>query len=169
MDGNKDEAQKCLAIAQQHYRAGNISAARKFCQKSISLFEMPQAIKLLASLNADAASSSSSSSSSFAGTGSSPSSSSSSGTQARASSSTATNRAPKGTAGGIGGEKRDYTPEQHQVVKRVKRCKVDEYYEILEVKEDCEEMEIKRAYRKVRLIVLSTGTSRLDACHSFRL
>ncbi|KAG5219888.1 J domain-containing protein [Salix suchowensis] len=54
-----------------------------------------------------------------------------------------------GTAGGMNGDKRDYTPEQHSVVKRVRACKVTEYYEILDLKKDCEEAEIKKAYRKV--------------------
>jgi DnaJ family protein B protein 12 len=46
-------------------------------------------------------------------------------------------------------EKRDYTPEQRDIVKRVRSCKVTDYYEILSVKKDCEEVEVKKAYRKV--------------------
>jgi DnaJ family protein B protein 12 len=49
----------------------------------------------------------------------------------------------------MGGEKREYTPEQHAVVKRVRACKVTAYYEILEVKKECNEGDIKKAYRKV--------------------
>jgi DnaJ family protein B protein 12 len=49
----------------------------------------------------------------------------------------------------MGGEKREFTAEQLKVVKRVKACKVTEYYEILSVNKDCEEAEIKKAYRKV--------------------
>ena len=37
-------------------------------------------------------------------------------------------------------------------MKRVRACKVTEYYEILSVKRDCEEVEIKKAYRKVRTL-----------------
>jgi DnaJ family protein B protein 12 len=59
-----------------------------------------------------------------------------------------------GTPGGIGGEKRDYTPEQRDVVKRVRSCKVTDYYDILSVKKDCEEVEVKKAYRKVTAIHL---------------
>ena len=57
-----------------------------------------------------------------------------------------------GTARGSGGEKRDYTPEQEAVVKRVRSCKITEYYEILSVKKECEEAEVKKAYRKVCLL-----------------
>ncbi len=56
-----------------------------------------------------------------------------------------------GTAGGIGGEKREYTAEQISVVKRVRACKVTEYYEILSVHKTCEEGDVKKAYRKVRI------------------
>lgn len=49
----------------------------------------------------------------------------------------------------MGGEKREYTAEMVAVVKRVRGCKVTEYYEILSIKKDCEENDIKKAYRKV--------------------
>lgn len=146
MESNKEEALRSLAIAKKHRDAGNYPSARKFCQKSISLFSTPEALKLLASINsADSASAESSS-------------------NAGPSSNTATEEHPSasgvkhrhhasngnGTAGGIGGEKREYTPEQHAVVKRVRSCKVTEYYEILSVQRECDEGEIKKAYRKVR-------------------
>lgn len=146
MDSNKDEALRCLAISRKHHDAGNVPSARKFCQKSISLFETPEALKLLASINTDSTPQ--------------PSTSTSSATEEHPSASGAKQRHPQknasankpkaqGTAGGAGGEKREYTAEQGAVVKRVKSCKVTEYYEILEVKRDCDEAEIKKAYRKV--------------------
>jgi DnaJ family protein B protein 12 len=151
MEGNKDEALRCLGIAQRHRDSGNFPSARKFCQKSINLFSTPEALKLLASINS-AASSSSASSPTSAEPGSSAFSSS---TETHPSASggkhrhTASSTTANGTPGGIGGEKRDYTPEQRNVVKRVRACKVTEYYEILSVKKDCEEADIKKAYRKV--------------------
>ena len=73
------------------------------------------------------------------------------------------------TASGAGekAKKREYTPKQMEVVKRVKGCKHHEYYEILagergfsfargggelmqeSVERSCEENEVKRAYKKV--------------------
>ena len=47
MESNKDEALKCLAIAQKHRNAGNYASAKRFCQKSLSLFSTAEAVKLL--------------------------------------------------------------------------------------------------------------------------
>ena len=144
MESNKDEALRCVTIAQKYFDAANIPSARKFCQKSISLFETPQALALLASINA-APESSTSGAAKASATEEHP---SASGTKQRGTKPGAS--MPNGTAGGLGGDKRDYTPEQHATVKRVRTCRVTEYYEILELKKDCEEADIKKAYRKVR-------------------
>ena len=135
---------RCLAIAQKHFDTGNLSLARKFCLKSITLFEAPQAIKLLTSINKAEPSSSQTN-----GGGSSSTNSqtevhpSAAGIKSRHSQSNT-----NGTAGGMGGEKRDVTPEQRAVVQRVRSCKASAYYEILGVKKDCDDAEIKKAYRK---------------------
>lgn len=46
-------------------------------------------------------------------------------------------------------EARDYTPEQLEIVKRVKRCK--DFYEILSVTKESTDSEIKKAYKKLAL------------------
>lgn len=148
MEGNKDEALRCLAIAQKHYNADNLPSARKFCQKSIALYETPEATKLLVAINKAAASSSEKENET-------PQGSAGSQTEEHPSAAGIKHRQqPKanggnGTAGGMGGEKREYTREQVNIVKRVRSCKVTEYYEILAVKKDCDDAEIKKAYRKV--------------------
>ena len=143
MESNKDEAVRCLAIAQKHRDAGNYTSARKFVQKSMALFETAEATKLLASINA--AENQAGSSSSANG--------SSSSAEARPSDSKANHRtassSSSGTAGGMGGEKREYTTEQVTVVKRVRTCKVTDYYEILAVSKSCSEADVRKAYRKV--------------------
>lgn len=171
---NKDEAIRCLSIAQKHRDAANYSSARKFAQKSLSLFETPEAHKLLQSIDdAEAASASSSSSggSGFSGSSSNAGSTSASGAEAHPSASGATHRhtasasQANGTAGGLGGKKREYTAEQHAVVKKIRACKVTEYYEIMSLKKDCEEVEIKKAYRKVWLdLICFTGCLYSVAC-----
>ncbi|KZT09990.1 DnaJ-domain-containing protein [Laetiporus sulphureus 93-53] len=165
MESNRDEALKCLAIAQRRRDSGDLAAARRFCQKSLALFSTTEALKLLEIIDAEAASSeytqpSSSSSSSSSSSGPAFASStethpSASGARHRHSGSTAPNgpgTKENGAAAGSGSKKRDYTPEQEQVVKRVRACKVTEYYEILSLKRECEETEIKRAYRKGNLL-----------------
>lgn len=145
MEVNKDEAIRCLSISQKHIEAGNFPSARKFCLKSIALFETPEARKVLDQIDNLA-----NSSSNMAG---------SAGSQTEEHTSAAgmkhrhaqprTSGNANGTASGMGSEKREYTAEQAAVVKRVKSCKATAYYEILLVKKDCDEAEIKKAYRKV--------------------
>ena len=55
-----------------------------------------------------------------------------------------------GDASGAKTSQKSYTPENLAVVNRVRACKVTDYYEILSLKRDCEEAEVKKAYRKVR-------------------
>jgi DnaJ family protein B protein 12 len=152
MESNKDEALKCLAIAQKYYNAGNFASAQKFCQKSINLFSTPEATKLLNSITSDISSTSPSSPDGA----SKPRASAASGVEEHTSTSEArhrhtSNATPRnGDGAGVQEKKkRECTAEQRSVVKRVRACKITDYYEILSVKKDCEEAEIKKAYRKV--------------------
>lgn len=153
MESNKDEAVNCLRIAQKHRDAGNFPSARKFCQKSISLFATPEAEILKESIESAAAAAKSAGPSSSTGTTSAnATTASSSSTETHPSAAGTKRRADakaEGTAGGMNGEKREYTADQLSIVKRVRACKPTDYYEILGVKKDCEEADIKKAYRKV--------------------
>src|ERR1700685_1873795 len=118
MESNKDEALRCLAIAQRHRDAGNLPSARKFCQKSITLFYTPEAEKLLDSIDRVDPSSSGPEPSTSNGNGNSKPFSSSTETHPSAAGAKHRHTASSGnggTAGGSGGEKREYTPEQHGV------------------------------------------------------
>lgn len=154
MEGNKDEALRCLSIAQKHRNAGNYASARKFAQKSLTLFATPEAKKLAEIIESEASASTSTSTST-----STEETTRATGTEKHPSAGGTHHRHPNGNTSASGPaegssskseKKRDYTPDQLTVVKRVRACKVTEYYEILELKKDCEEAEVKKAYRKVR-------------------
>ncbi len=167
MESNKDEALRCFGIAEKYFHADNLVSARKFCLKSIALFKTTQAESLLVRIDSAESTPSSSPSSSSSSSNSSSSSDApkASATEehpsaagmkhrhhpaATASSTTSTTTTANGSS-----KKRDYTPQQHEVVKRVRACKVTEYYEILALQKDCEEADVKKAYRKVgRVVVL---------------
>ncbi|XP_039273142.1 dnaJ homolog subfamily B member 12-like [Styela clava] len=138
MDGNKDDALKCIRIATNALRNGNEGKAIKFLKKSIQLFPTKEANEILKKL-----------------------------TEQRT-----TNGHPKtnGSAHGYGtfnqeqkntkptkentesenaNLENDYTPEQYDAVKRVKKSK--DYYSILGVEKEASSSDLKKAYRKLAL------------------
>ena len=160
MEGNKDEALRCLSIAQKHRNARNYTSARKFIQKSLALFATPEAEKLAQIIESEASASTSTSTSEgtegatkATGREQHP---SAGGTHNRHQNGNASKSGPTEGSSSGSQKKRDYTPDQLAVVKRVRTRKVTEYYEILELKRDCEEADVKKAYRKVRTFRVST-------------
>ncbi|XP_060635157.1 dnaJ homolog subfamily B member 14 [Anolis sagrei] len=134
MEGNRDEAEKCLGIAREALEAGNRERAQRFLHKAQRLYPTQAAKVLLEAIMKNG---------SAAGTGAycrkpANSSDQSKPNNMKDSSSTA--------AGEIG---KTYTKDQVEGVQSIKKCK--NYYEVLGVSKDAGEEDLKKAYRKLAL------------------
>ncbi|KAG9018375.1 hypothetical protein FRB93_000078 [Tulasnella sp. JGI-2019a] len=168
MEVNKDEAQRCLQISRTHMESGNLASAIKFAKKSVALYSTPAAMALVDQLNKaqeqQASSSSAGSSSEF----SNGSTAKASGAEPHATASTTTHRHTNGSAKAEA-PKREYTPDQAQVVKRVRTCKITAYYNILGLEKGCEENDVKKAYRKLALLLHPDKNGAPGADEAFKL
>ncbi|XP_032525992.2 dnaJ homolog subfamily B member 12 isoform X1 [Danaus plexippus] len=130
IEANKDEAEKCIEIAQVAFRSGNVSKAERFLLKAEMLYPSPHAKELLARVRA------------ASGTGSAskktpPSSPSADELRRRKT----PNHQP---------QQQEYTTEQMEAVRRINtKCK--DYYEILGVTKEATDSDIKKAYKKLAL------------------
>jgi DnaJ family protein B protein 12 len=146
MEVNKEEALRCLSIAQRHRNGSNLPSALKFAKKSVSLYETPEGKAMVVIIEREivtGGSSSSSSTSQPSAAGGGANGARASGVEEHMTSAKSRPGHAGSTSAGTGGaapktapaeekaKKREYTPKQMEVVKRVKACKHHEYYEIL--------------------------------------
>uniref|UniRef100_A0A8C6YXJ0 J domain-containing protein n=1 Tax=Nothoprocta perdicaria TaxID=30464 RepID=A0A8C6YXJ0_NOTPE len=134
MEGNRDEAEKCIGIAREALEAGNRDRALRFLGKAQKLYPTETARVLLEAIMKNG---------SAAGGGA----------YCRKPGSSNEQSKPHGTkegrasAAGEGGK--GYTKDQMEDVYSIKKCK--NYYEVLGVSKDAGEEDIKKAYRKLAL------------------
>ncbi|KAI8343197.1 hypothetical protein BC941DRAFT_366908 [Chlamydoabsidia padenii] len=145
---NKDEADRCLLIAKNHYGTGNYSSAVKLAKKSISLYSTDNAIAFLK--KAEKALSDQPS-------GKSTATSSTTNTTSRTTTTTTTSE-----------EKKTHTPQQLKAVKAILDCGTD-YYKVLSLDKKCTEVEIKKSYRKLALQFHPDKNSAPGADEAFKL
>lgn len=147
MDANKGTAEQCLQIARGHLRKGNFNLAKKMLMKSKRLYPLPGVDALIARAETSAASGGSDAARMDA--------------KKKAASSQRSN--PSASAAPT----RPFTPEQQEIVRRIKRQGKDHYgilgeipttmtkpFDIpktstLGVDRSASEADLKKAYRKV--------------------
>lgn len=126
MEVNKEEALRCLGIAQRHRGAQNYASALKFARKSVSMYSTPEGEKLVQIVEEEMTSYSTSSTATPPAEKSS--SAKASGVEEHVTS--ARQRHPDKKVEKEP-EERTYTAKQMEVVTRVKRCGHTAYYDIL--------------------------------------
>uniref|UniRef100_A0A060TD40 ARAD1B21340p n=1 Tax=Blastobotrys adeninivorans TaxID=409370 RepID=A0A060TD40_BLAAD len=68
-----------------------------------------------------------------------------------------------------GRQNRDYTPAQMAAVNRVRKCRVTDYYAILDIESPSSEAEIRKAYRKLALIMHPDKNGAPGADEAFKM
>ncbi|KAJ8336157.1 hypothetical protein SKAU_G00395000 [Synaphobranchus kaupii] len=134
MEGNRDEAERCIRIATKAAEAGDKEKALKFLNKAEKLYPTEKAKALLEALTRNGSS---------AGNGTS--------FQQSADGTDNSRTRPEGNRqdAGNGETAKGFTKEQVEGVQRVKKCK--DYYEVLGISKDANDDELKKAYRKLAL------------------
>ncbi|XP_047332508.1 chaperone protein dnaJ 49-like [Impatiens glandulifera] len=133
MDGNKDEALKCLKIGRDALDSGDRNRALKFLTKSLRLDPSLQIDDLLSKINNESDNSTA---------------------QTKESSerqSRSTGPRKRASTGGSSSSPATYTEEQMTIVRELKKKK--DYYEILGLEKNCTVEDIRKAYRKLSLKV----------------
>lgn len=137
---DKEEALKALALARKYDSEGKTAVALKWANKAASIANLQEALDLVARLEKSGASGKSSSTATPNG------SSSSEGVRNRTS--TTTNGSASSSSKPEPAKARSFTPEQLEVVKKVRSAGGD-FYKVLGVEKGCDEAGCKKAYRKV--------------------
>ncbi|XP_028315655.1 dnaJ homolog subfamily B member 14 [Gouania willdenowi] len=134
MEGNRDEAEKCIHIATGAIDAGDKEKALKFLNKAEKLYPTEKAKALLEALTMNGSSAGSSAYRRRTGD--------------RSQTSKAQHEQERHEPGG-GDSSKPFESEQVEGVQRIKRCK--DYYEVLGVNKEASEEDLKKAYRKLAL------------------
>lgn len=129
---NREAAEECVEKAVSYLSEGKIEKAEKLLNKSLNLHPTKRAEELLEKIKCGAYTKRASSGNV-----------SDDGLRQRATAGAA------GTAKADSGSEAEYTAEQLEAVKRIKKCK--DYYEVLCVTKESTDTDIKKAYKKLAL------------------
>ncbi|XP_064306080.1 dnaJ homolog subfamily B member 14 isoform X6 [Phalacrocorax carbo] len=134
MEGNRDEAEKCIGIAREALEAGNRDRALRFLGKAQKLYPTETARVLLEAIMKNG---------STAGGDTYCRKPASSNDQSKPNSTKESNASATGESG------KGYTKDQVEGVFSIKKCK--NYYKVLGVSKDAGDEDLKKAYRKLAL------------------
>ncbi|XP_053547897.1 dnaJ homolog subfamily B member 12 [Bombina bombina] len=135
MESNRDEAERCISLAENAIKNQKKDKALRLLEKAQKMFPTERARELIDSLVQNEQPNNAESNNTEP-----------SNPRLRKTAADSTPTA-NGEAGGETGK--SYTPDQLDAVKRVKQCK--DYYEILGVTKDATEEDLKKSYRKLAL------------------
>ncbi|XP_041118474.1 dnaJ homolog subfamily B member 12-like [Polyodon spathula] len=136
MESNRDEAERCIEIAETAFRHKQVEKAVRYLEKAQRLFPTDKAQALIDTITQNGQPSSTN-------------------YQSKCNESTGPRHKRGGdeassASGDKGGDSgKSYSPDQLEAVKRIKHCK--NYYEILGLSKDATEEDLKKAYRKLAL------------------
>ncbi|XP_014277305.1 dnaJ homolog subfamily B member 12 [Halyomorpha halys] len=145
MEGNKDSAELCINISERYIREGKRDEAEKYLLKSERLYPTQKAKDLLESLQKLKSASNPGRKETSSG---------------------------KETSSNTGTKKEtsmpevEYTKEQLEAVKRIKNCK--DYYEILGINKEATDTDIKKAYKKLALVLHPDKNRAPGAAEAFK-
>ncbi|WAQ87865.1 hypothetical protein PtA15_8A772 [Puccinia triticina] len=162
MEGNRDEAQRAFKLAQSCQSTDPIKSL-KFAKKACALYWSPEAAALVKTLETGEGPSTSA-----APTGS------STATKNTSSSTTFTKRStqpstPRPSSSANKNDPPTFKPAQLELVKKVRQHKNTQYYEILELKREANESQIKSAYRKLALALHPDKNNAPGADEAFKM
>ncbi|CAH7668158.1 hypothetical protein PPACK8108_LOCUS2626 [Phakopsora pachyrhizi] len=166
MDGNRDEAQRAFKLAQS-YHGSDPQKALKFARKACALYWSPESAALVRAL--EKGEGPSTGSSNLNEKTSATSSSANLGSEKENLRSRASNSTPRPSVTTEKKETGNYKPAQLEIVQKVRRCKVTQYYEILQLKKDCDEGQVKSAYRKLALALHPDKNNAPGADEAFKM
>lgn len=141
MESNRDEAERCINLAEKSIQQGNREKAAKFLHKAQRLFpsrKVTELLDLIKKLNSDED-----------GGGGSSNHSSQNGHTKREKSRGASQPRQTEEEESESSSSASYTSDQVEAVKRIRKCK--DYYEILGLTKESNEADLKKAYRKLAL------------------
>lgn len=142
MDFLRDDALQALEKAKQKLKNGDVDSALRLAEKSLRIthtHEADEFLKLLERKNHTSTNSAGSSKDHDQGM------------RNRHVKAQSTEKSSINGEFSSNNSKREFTKEQKKLVERIRKFKHIEYYEILDIKRDASDIEIKKAYKKLAL------------------